>query len=76
MRNTWTLGAAEDPATVAEIGITADMVVKELAKIGFSNIQDYLTDKNGVADLTKIEAKKSASVEKIIKSESSCASLI
>lgn len=45
--------------------ITAEMVIKELAKIGFSNIQDYINNSNSITDLKKIEVDKAASVESI-----------
>lgn len=42
--------------------ITADMVVNELAKIGFSNVQDYISSGNEIADISKVDKKKAASV--------------
>lgn len=48
--------------------ITADMVVKELAKIGFSNIQDYIIGGNGISDLHEIDEKKAAAVASVKKS--------
>lgn len=46
-------------------GITAEMVINELAKIGFSNIQEYLARTNTISDLTKIDKDKAAAVESI-----------
>lgn len=48
--------------------ITADMVVAELAKIGFSNVQDYIRDGNLIQDLSKIDSKQAAAVSSIKKS--------
>ena len=45
--------------------ITADMVVRELAKIGFSNIQDLIEQGNSTKDLSEIEKEKAASVSGI-----------
>lgn len=50
----------------SEIGkrleITADMVVREFAKIGFSNIQDYIESGNSTLDISKIQRDKAASI--------------
>lgn len=45
--------------------ITADMVVKELAKIGFNNLQDYIDEGNTIKDLKTIPRDHAASVESI-----------
>lgn len=50
--------------------ITADMVIKELAKVGFSNIQDYIEDGNSIQDISKVEQPKAAAVAAIETSES------
>lgn len=42
--------------------ITADMVVQELAKIGFANTHDFVTDGNSIVDISKLERVKVASV--------------
>lgn len=42
--------------------ITADMVIAELAKIGFSNIQDFVGKDNSTVDLSKIESARAAAV--------------
>ena len=44
---------------------TTDDVIKELIKIGFSNIQDYLTENNEVVDLSKTPRDKAAAIESI-----------
>ncbi|MDJ1481311.1 terminase small subunit [Cytophagaceae bacterium YF14B1] len=46
-------------------GITVEKVIAELAKIGFSNIQDYITDENQVEDLSKIRRRKAAAVSSV-----------
>ena len=48
-----------------KIGISAESVVKELAKIGFSNIQEYLKEGNTIVDITSIEKEEAACVESI-----------
>lgn len=48
--------------------ITADMVVKELAKIGFANIQDYISGDNAISDISQIDAGKAAAVAAVKKS--------
>lgn len=45
--------------------VTAERVIAELAKVGFSNIQDYLDQGNEVKDLTTIDRDKAACVESI-----------
>lgn len=45
--------------------ITADMVIKELAKIGFSNIQDFIGGSNSISDISTIDKEKAASVSSI-----------
>lgn len=50
--------------------ITADMVIKELAKIGFSNIQDFIEAENSIKDISTIETPKAAAVSAIETSES------
>lgn len=42
--------------------ITAEMVVKELAKIGFANIQDYLGADNTTVDLSAIDRQVAAPI--------------
>lgn len=48
-------------------GVTAQMVIKELAKIGFSNIHDFLEADNEVTDLSQLERDSLAPVESIKK---------
>lgn len=44
---------------------TAEDMIRELAKIGFSNIQDYITDDNQIVDLSKIPREDAAALESI-----------
>jgi phage terminase small subunit len=50
-------------------GITAERILKEFAKIGFANIQDYISAENEITDLSKIEVDKAAAVESITVTE-------
>lgn len=43
-------------------------VIDELVKVGFSNIQDYITNGNSVQDLADIEPHKAAAVASVKKS--------
>ena len=45
--------------------ITGDMVVKELAKIGFANIQDFIGDGNSINDISGIDKHKAAAIGSI-----------
>jgi phage terminase small subunit len=47
--------------------VTADKVLKELAKLGFSNIQDYIEDDHTIKNLKEIGRKKSAAISSIKK---------
>lgn len=49
------------------LNITADMVLQELGKIGFSNVQDYLEGDLSVKDLTAIDRRKADAVSSIKK---------
>lgn len=42
--------------------ITAEMVLRELAKCGFANIQDTLEEGNSIVDISKIDRNKAAAV--------------
>ena len=42
--------------------ITADMVVQELAKLGFHNVQDFVKNGNDIKDISKMEREKVAAV--------------
>lgn len=44
---------------------SADDVIRELEKIGFSNLQDYIEDGNSIKDLSKIPRDKAAAVESV-----------
>jgi phage terminase small subunit len=46
----------------ARIQITGDMVIKELAKVGFTNIQDYIEEGNTVKDFSQIDSGKASCV--------------
>ena len=46
-------------------GITAEMVVQELAKIGFANIRDFLDPDNTIKDLTELPRELTLAVESI-----------
>lgn len=48
--------------------ITAEKVIAELAKIGFSNVQDYINGGNTVLDISEIDENKAAAVSSIKKS--------
>lgn len=48
-----------------KIGKTVADAVAELAKIGFSNIQDYIAEDNTVVGLSQIPRDKAAAVESI-----------
>ena len=45
--------------------ITAVNVIAELAKVGFSNVQDFLESKNGIVDLSTLKRDVAASVSSI-----------
>ena len=45
--------------------ISAERVVAELAKVGFSNIQDFIKEGNNIVDLTQIDRKLVAAVESV-----------
>jgi len=42
--------------------VTSDMVIAELAKIGFSNVKDFVNGSNSVLELKHIDADKTAAV--------------
>ena len=46
-------------------GVTAEMVIEELKRVGFSNIQDYIEEDNSVTDLSKIPRVVAAAVESV-----------
>lgn len=48
-------------------GVTKERVIKELAKIGFSNIKDFLKADNEVVDLSELDEDILAPVESIKK---------
>lgn len=46
-------------------GVTAERVINELAKLGFSNIQDCISKDNVIKDVSKLPAHIAAAVESI-----------
>lgn len=42
--------------------ITAEMVINELAKVGFSNVQDFVNGGNSILELKHLAANKTAAV--------------
>lgn len=48
--------------------ITADMVLQELGKVGFSNIQDFLNSDLTVKDLQSLEKEKAQAIHSIKRS--------
>lgn len=49
----------------ARADIKAEQLIQEYMKIGFSNIQDYLTDCNNIEDIKRIDRNQAAAVESI-----------
>lgn len=52
-----------------DTSITAQMVINEIAKIAFSNIQDYIGGGNEVEDISLLTPNKAAAVSMIKKEE-------
>lgn len=48
--------------------LTPEMVIAELQKVGFSNIQDFLEEGNSITDISQIPREVAASVKSIKKS--------
>lgn len=48
-----------------ETGITTKRIIEEFAKVGFANIQDYLTEGNEIKDISGIKREVAAAVESI-----------
>lgn len=48
-------------------GITADMVLQELAKCGFTNIQDYINGNLSIKDIASLDADKTKAIASIKK---------
>ncbi len=46
-----------------KVEVTAEMVLKELIKIGFSNIQDYIKEGFTISDIATIEREKASVIE-------------
>ncbi len=46
-------------------GITAERIINELAKIGFSNIQDYLSEGGSFKDFIKVDANQAGAISSI-----------
>jgi len=47
------------------LGITAENVVAELAKVGFSNIQDFIKPGNSIEDISKMSREKAAAISSV-----------
>jgi phage terminase small subunit len=45
--------------------VTADMVIAELAKIGFHNVQDFVNGGNSILELKHLDANKTAAVSAV-----------
>ena len=45
--------------------VKADQVIAELAKVGFSNIQDYIGEGNEIQDISEVKREVAAAVESI-----------
>ena len=45
--------------------VTADMVIAELAKIGFHNVQDFVNGGNSILELKHLDANKTAAVSSV-----------
>lgn len=52
-------------AQVKRTEITADMVIKELAKVGFANLQDYVKAGFSIEDIQELERDHAAAIESI-----------
>ena len=46
-------------------GVSAEMVVEELKKVGFSNIKEFLDEGNSIKDLTELPDNVTAAVESV-----------
>lgn len=46
-------------------GITAEMVIAEMKKIGFANIQDFIESGNNIKDISELPRELTAAVESI-----------
>ena len=46
-------------------GVTAESVVAELAKVGFSNIKDFIESDNNITDLSDLPRELTAAVESV-----------
>lgn len=53
-------------ATIAgRCGVTAERVIKEYAKMAFSNIQDYIGSENMVKDISELDQEKTSAIESL-----------
>lgn len=50
-----------------KVGITQEMVLNELAKVGFSNLKDYLSDDLDVNNLSDIDTNKAGAIASLKK---------
>lgn len=53
-----------------QTNLSAQDVIEELQKVGFSNIQDFIEEENTIKDISKIKRPKAAAVSAIETSES------
>lgn len=51
--------------TTDDLGLTREMIIAELMKIGFSNITDYINKDFSIKDLIKLAKEKTAAIESI-----------
>lgn len=48
-----------------DTGLTAEMVVRELMKLGFTNFRNYVDPGNGIKDIHDLEEDQSAAIESL-----------
>lgn len=48
-----------------KVEVNAEMVLRELMKLGFSNLQDYVKEGFTIDDIAKLEKDKAAAIESI-----------
>ena len=51
--------------TIEKLEISKERVLEEIARLAFSNPQDYLNSNNSIKDITEIDRSKAAAVSKI-----------
>jgi phage terminase small subunit len=67
LKNVEILGRLEylNRAVAEKCGVTAEKVVAELAKIGFSNLKDFMEEKHSIRDITTLPDEVTAAVKSI-----------